>query len=177
MIQEDFVSFEQAQKLRELGFDRNVYAYYDNGHFKPFGAEIIDYVYTNTVNTDSLCCSCNSLFKRDKISAEVYGDCYDAPTLSQACKWLRERHNIHIQIESVVGKRWAYDVVDINLIQDISGEYISRIPEMDCYPVIDTYEQAQSAGIDVALRVLEEEKQRMNTLKQIGNYENYKTKR
>lgn len=131
MNKEDFVSFKCAKRLKALGFDCDVNAYYNryNGMF---------YEYWSAKNANS------------------FDNTYSAPTLAQVCKWLREKHNIHIQIESVIGKKWTYDVVDIKPIQDISGEYISRMPERVGYPVINTYEQAQSEGIDVALEMLEE---------------------
>ena len=130
MNKEDFVSFKCAKRLKALGFDCDVNAYYNryNGMF---------FEHWSAKNANS----CDNV--------------YSAPTLAQACKWLREKHNIHVQIESVVGKRWTYDLIDTNPMQDISGEYISRTPEKDGYPVIDTYEQAQSDGIDVALGLLE----------------------
>lgn len=142
MYNEDFVSFEQAKRLKALVFNEPVFFRYDkNGKFEQNKWAIDEAGY---VSADELCYDCNNF--------EFY---CSAPTLSQACKWLREKHNIHIQIESVVGKRWTYCLVDTECLQDISGEYISRIPERDCYPVIDTYEQAQSAAIDIALGLLE----------------------
>ena len=145
MSKEDFVNLSQAQKLRELGFDWNVSAYYDRGHFKHFGAEIVDYIYATTVNTDSLCGSCNSLFISDELSAEMYKDCYDAPTLSQACKWLRS-------------KGWAVQVY-LNGVRNAYFERVWKIEinsdVVDVEGQFDTYEQAQSAGIDVALGLLE----------------------
>lgn len=134
IVIEDFVSIEQAKRLKAFGFKQslsNRLWYLNDGNIAEI-SPIADATYRENV-----CCV--------------------MPTLAQACKWLREKHNIHIQIESVIGKRWTYCLVDINCRQDISGEYISRIPERDGYPVIDTYEQAQSAGIDTALSLIEEE--------------------
>lgn len=160
MNKEIFVSFEQAKKLKELGFNEPCFYHYidfddtDKEHPMPNDG-MVKPIFGNTIMADSFCSPIifsDSFLKTNEKYDSTYMSC---PTLSQACKWIREKHNIHIQIESVVGKRWTYDVVDINPIQDISGEYISRIPERDGYPVIDTYEQSQSAGIDVALGFLD----------------------
>lgn len=147
MSKEDFVSFEQAKRLKKVGFDWNCNHYIDER----------GKISENT--KDDFFCSCyenlnDANFALHDKSGNLLDYC-SAPTLAQVCKWLREKHNIHIQIESVIGKRWTYDVVDIKPIQDISGEYISRMPERVGYPVINTYEQAQSVGIDVALGMLE----------------------
>lgn len=76
---EDFVTLEQAEKLKELDFNWETYACYNHGKFEDpfdrFGEATID-------------------------NHNRYGSNYiSAPTLSQAQKWLREIHNIIIIIE------------------------------------------------------------------------------
>ena len=70
MITEDYVSFETAKLLKELGFDSReclnspYYAYNGEGEF----------------------------------SGPAWDTEYVAPTLQMARKWLREKHNTHIEI-------------------------------------------------------------------------------
>ena len=127
---EDYVTYKQAVELKELGFDWECYTFY---HWDNWCG----------LNHSGICENHN-----------MFEKCISAPTLAQAQKWLREKHRIHIQIEACMGHKWTYELVDTYCRQDITGEYISRIPERDSYPLITTYEQALSEGISKALELL-----------------------
>ena len=73
MITETYISFEVAKLLKKKGFDEECYTFYeyDSGDF-----------YREERNP-----CCNS-----------YSDDYTAPTLQMAMKWLREVHNVNIEI-------------------------------------------------------------------------------
>ncbi len=81
MIKEDYVSFETAKLLKEKGY-----------------CNISDTLYKE-----------NSEFVRYKIGlnnkgfSTTLGNFYEAPTLQMAMKWLREVHNIHIEIAYNMG--------------------------------------------------------------------------
>lgn len=84
---EDFVSFEQAVKLKKLGFDWKCYTFY---HLDNWGG---------------LChsgiCENHNMFKK----------CISAPTLSQAKKWLREVKGILVQpIYDYFLKKWFFNI-------------------------------------------------------------------
>ena len=78
MITEDYVSFETAKLLKKKGFDG-----------------ILPFIYVNTEKSDrevhlmDTLCNYNDGHVKDIISA---------PTLQMAMKWLREVHNLFIQI-------------------------------------------------------------------------------
>ena len=123
---EDYVSFEQAVKLKELGFD------WDCNHwYHPLETDKIIECQTY--------CNHNS-FERP----------YSAPTLYQAQKWLREKE-IEVGVfaefdgELQTGK-WVWLMRKFN-----THLYDTVFPEDINY---DTYEQALSAGIDEALELL-----------------------
>jgi len=81
MITEDYVSFETAKLLKEKGFDCSCEHQYINcssGH--PFLTDIRD---------DAGCYYKNS---------EIGEDEYSAPTLQMVMKWLREIHNIKVNV-------------------------------------------------------------------------------
>lgn len=65
-MNEDYVTYEQAEKLADLGFDYKCIAYYNEGEFE----------YTGEYN------NYNSGYYRDNLIS--------APTMTQAQKWLRE---------------------------------------------------------------------------------------
>lgn len=75
---EDFVTFEQAKKLKELGFDWECFAYYLYDDNLEIGRQLQKY------NSEW------HLINLGYISA---------PTLSQAQKWLREEKHLLITIE------------------------------------------------------------------------------
>ena len=77
MITEDYVSFETAKLLKEKGFDEDIDLWYDeNGEI--FSQHKYD------ISQDW----------RVKQGQEVY----QCPTPQMAMKWLREVHNIHIEV-------------------------------------------------------------------------------
>lgn len=78
-MEEDYVSFETAKLLKEKGFDEGCIMWYEDDDCL---------VSTN----DDYGLQSNS----DHISKYFE---YSAPTLQMAMKWLREVHNIFIQIE------------------------------------------------------------------------------
>ena len=77
---EDYVSFEQAKVLKELGFNyKSTYGYYK--------------IYNESANfADIRRCEVES-WEHDSV------EFYKAPTLSLAQKWLREVKDIHIEIK------------------------------------------------------------------------------
>ena len=76
MIKEDYVSFEIAKLLKDKGFDEpTLYHYCQNNNFP---THTIDYECIKN-SEDAQFCS--------------------APTIQMAMKWLREVHNIFIQVE------------------------------------------------------------------------------
>lgn len=134
----EIVPFQTARKLKAAGFDEPCNSYYRiyklfTNRFEPMIQYTVGYSHFN--------------------STDKKGD-YSAPTLWQTQKWLREKHNIHIQIEVVVGKRWTYTLVDMSPKTDMYGNIQDRIFERDSYPVKATYETVLSAGIDAALNLL-----------------------
>lgn len=131
MIHEDYVSFEQAQKLKELGFDWECIGVYDSE--RPLGLIALDTQAKSPTNWNG-----NTDF--DEI--------FSAPTLAQAAKWLREKKGIDITPIPVTRDderkyRWALDRLNPRL-QDWTDD------------IINNYEQALSAGIDKALEILKQ---------------------
>lgn len=86
-MNEDFVSFELAVKLKEKGFREKCIAFYTST--KTF--------YYNNTNvcadvTDLLDC-CNAIEEFDDI---------DAPTISQVLRWLRKTHQLHVEFVATI---------------------------------------------------------------------------
>ena len=119
MIIEDYVSFEVAKLLKEKGFNEKCRTFYNDKTLK-------------ITNIDS------------SISNEKpFNLCLLAPTLQMAFKWLREVHNLYINIfvtwkDKIPHYQWSID----NLItQDTIYDT----------PCLEKYEEACDAAIKYCL--------------------------
>lgn len=81
MITEDYVSFETAKFLKEKGFNEPCFAYYYIMPHKTVIAYNIDF----PKNSDLCLIYANMQFG-------------SLPTLQMACKWLREVHNLNVEV-------------------------------------------------------------------------------
>lgn len=123
MNNKDLVSFELAKKLKACGFDEPCQHYYDTedapvGHY---WRKVI---------------SISRNYNEDILK-------FSAPTLYAAQKWLREKHKLHLLVDSDLYGKWCPKVVPIEecRINEGNSNYI-------------TYEQALSASINSVLDLL-----------------------
>lgn len=96
MIEEQFVSFDTAKLLKEVGFNvpcRGVYVTDRTGYY-----EFREYNIKQT--TDDLCWDSDDGFQYE----------YLAPTQSLIAKWLREIHGIDIVIDVINEKDYCCDI-------------------------------------------------------------------
>ena len=79
MTTEDYVNFETAKLLKEKGFDGEC-----------------DYLYADgkLMRASGFACDWN---KGETLFADYENEC-SAPTFQMVMKWLREKHNLHIEI-------------------------------------------------------------------------------
>lgn len=131
MNHEDFVTYDQAVKIKELGFDWEC-----NHWYHPLEPEKI--------------IECQTYYNHNSFERP-----YSAPTLAQAQKWLREKE-IEVGVfgdfdgELPTGK-WVWLMREFN-----THLFDTVFPEDDIR--FNTYEQALSAGIDRALEILSKKK-------------------
>lgn len=134
-MNEDFVSYELAVKLKECGFDEPCSAFYEhiNGElwFSTDGAE----------NWNG-------------------GVDFTAPTLYHAQKWLREKLLLNVGANPAIPTRkWQFYIDDLNQqINPHDGELMTRwdddMQEKADERLYDSYEAALSAGIAAALELI-----------------------
>ena len=123
MNREDYVSLEVAKLLKEKGFNEPVFSQYTN-------RESVWY--------------CN---EPENFNESV--DCFSRPTLYEAAKWLREKHNIHIMI-GVDDLDWWYQLY--NCSEDGRMEDSNHIyGSVACKK---SYEEALNDGILEALKLI-----------------------
>ena len=125
---EDYVTFEQAKKLKKFGFDWECNHYYDK---QEQFEQVVVSNYDNYYN-------CNS---------DDFEDACSAPTLSQSQKWLREVKEICVTSSIKIHKGKYKFNWSITLFKEGRGIWDESV-------IYDTYEQALSAGIDKALELL-----------------------
>ena len=133
MIPEAYVSFEIAKLLKEKGFDENTLMVY--------------------MSYGDLC-KCN---RYDSIRNSNYNDITKnyfectAPTHQMTMAWLREIHNIHIEIYVIKNYdkkicEYTYTIMDLNFPGSDDG--------IDCCNEYKTYEQACESAIKYCLERL-----------------------
>ena len=127
MITEDYVSFETAKLLKEKGFDVETYTYWDLTTITKTPKIVIEPT------------SRNWNYKWKPFSLPM-----SAPTLQMAMKWLREVHNIFIQVELYS----KYNDYCFELFQNTHRLIIEK------YEVYNIYEEACEAGIKYCLKNL-----------------------
>jgi len=129
MITEDYVSFEIAKLLKEKGFDEKLFTCYVTDKDKKEGCFLI------------------MSFTDDKIDNNHSNLCYSAPTLQMTMKWLREVHNIHIDICSIWDEiHWLYQVFVITP-RTARNSYVDKT-------LYVSYEEACEAAIKYCLENL-----------------------
>ena len=124
-MKEDFVTYEQAVQLKELGFDRDT-DYYYSGYDK-------------------------QLYSRWMPNGFDYNEPpTPAPTLSQAQKWLREVKETYVEARL----RWSKSN-EVKFEANIGWPVLSDPSFFTHLSTLfDTYEAALSAGVDEALECL-----------------------
>ena len=148
---EDYVTFEQAEALKELGFDwyhHHAQMYYATQCYcegnNPFSFD--------TIGPGDLISS--PKMKEDEndgwIEDEDY--CVLAPTMSQAAKWLREVKGITVLVNIATNKE-TFITKKVFYFKWFNSEFILSGVSKDHYA---SYEEALSAGIDRALELLKQ---------------------
>lgn len=133
---EDFVSFEVAKKLKEKGFREGCFGYYG------YCEDVFYYnVIQNPVPSRQL------TFKDFEECQNTYreNNRYDAPTISQVLKWLREKGVDIYCTPYWHNKTDKYYVVCI--VKDRLYNYGAYIDDND----FNNYESAALAGIEYSL--------------------------
>jgi hypothetical protein len=152
---EDFVTFEIAKKLKEKGFKEECLAYYTTEYT----------LYNNviTLTDDKYLCVSDIDYEEFLVSHNsikyTNGNYVDAPTISQALKWLREEKKMYIEpciladgdtdADSKVINIYTYWSYSITHIE--SGDMIYFEYEHIDDKRFDSYEQAALAGIEYVL--------------------------
>ena len=137
-MKEEDVTYEQADKLKDLGFDWECDHSYLHKTIDKSGNPYLYHVEMRNWNN---------------FNSEV--GCFSAPRLDQAQKWLREVKELHVlpRLENV-------NKPDYVCIVTLMRKESIRITNNGSY--FPNYESALSAGIDAALELLTDKKRMEN---------------
>jgi hypothetical protein len=125
-MNKEFIPYEQALELKELGFNEPCLAFYDG--------KGTNQVYYNNVRNGS---GDYEPFKNTE-RLKWFG----APLYQQALRWFREKHNICGYIIETTNK---YNKLDGKFQYGISNSY---------YDVYDTYEEAELACLNKLIELI-----------------------
>ena len=130
---EDFVSYDIAVKLKEKGFKEQCLAYYSKDS---------DFYYNTSYGLDM-----GYAFKSfNSRPNHICGKRIDAPTISQALKWLRENKKLHVSIMTFMFRAgWCYEVVRLGENPKLVAAHRNSY---------NTYEKAALAGANYCLENL-----------------------
>ena len=126
---EDYVTYEQSIKLKELGGDWECYKFYNPD--KSLGE------YTD------LGCGADFRDWNNEFNEQLTSAVASAPILTQAQKWLREEKGIYVQISRYNLNNFAYE---LKFYHDFKEGYVCQ--------GFWTPEKALQRGIDEALELL-----------------------
>jgi hypothetical protein len=129
-MNDDFITYELAKKLKEKGFDAECLCHY-------VGEDLV-------YNIESPITNNQLWFSHNKFDNIWHRDNYDAPTISQVLKWLRDKKNIYCLPYFEQG-------IDMWLYAICKPAYGCEFPEFISKSDYDTYEQAALAGIEYVL--------------------------
>lgn len=124
-MNKEFVSYDQALKLKELGFDEPCFGYYNN-----LGNYVEDYGKTNS--------NCNKL--------GMYGKYCTAPLYSQIFRWFREKHNLISNIDCLhYGCTLEMNTFIYKIVEKTGS---------GTYDIYDTYEEAELACLEKLIEIV-----------------------
>ena len=117
-MEKEFVPYEEALALKELGFDEPCFGWYQSSRLKK--------------EYDPLKNSGNQSYQRKE-------DC-NAPTFSQAFRWFRDKRGLvsWISFRIDLKKKYLWYITDVKNIAARDGDYIFDI-------LIESYEEAELA--------------------------------
>lgn len=129
-MEKEFIPYEQALALKELGFDEPCMVYYGLGIEKENTTQLQFHINKRTtdyhIETDE-----SGFFPIEKRNSD-YGYVPMAPTFSQVFRWFREKYNLHSYIIDSKSYKWYFNIDDMT-IDDVISEVL----------YFKTYEEAE----------------------------------
>jgi hypothetical protein len=145
-MNKEFIPYEQALELKELGFNESCFGrFYTKPKCKMFGIDEKGRTYPikNTpkkLYTIGECCVLNE----DNVIT--------APTFSQAFRWFREENKLHAVVDINISDEWYFSIFNLNSKRNAEVEVLTK----DEY--YNTYEESELACLKKLIEFLKQQK-------------------
>jgi hypothetical protein len=135
-MDKEFVPYEQALELKQLGFDEPCLSYYDKD--STLKRSLLEYPIVNSKN-----------------NFHEHWNIITAPLYQQVFRWFREKFNLHILIDAdVLG---YYGHLKINPIGTLSSQTKQEWINTENYP-FKTYEEVEIECLKKLIEIVKEKK-------------------
>ena len=143
-MREELIKFDTAKLAKEKGFNELI-----NSYYKETDSKVFFHKRRNTHHKKEL----YALRNNDMLPTKNGKDRYSVPTQSLLQKWLREKHNIQIEIN--MGVKYIED----SLINLYSYSTFERSPQLKINwkfssKKYETYEEALEIGLQEGLKLI-----------------------
>jgi len=128
-MEKEFIRYEQALALKELGFDEPCFGFYDESLYFPN-------------NENQYGTFCNQILDTSSCSA---------PTYQQAFRWFREKHDKYGVVNIDLSNNLK-DKIFVYMVEDKLGYIIDRSEEYN------TYEEAELDCLKKLIEIVNERK-------------------
>jgi len=138
-MNKEFVTYEQALALKELGFNELCMA----SDYCADGKILIEYADDGITNKelDKITDECNEEFSETEEDHMPYNA--TIPLYQQAFRWFREKYQLHSTITSISQESWQWHITK-------PGESLGKLYDEDFY----TYEEAENACLNKLIETL-----------------------
>jgi hypothetical protein len=130
-MEENFITYNQALALKELGFDEKCFCYFDD---------------------DKELRTCVGLNNWNNHSGFPYF--VSAPLKQQALRWFRDKYHLYYIIHHFEHKKGTSE----EFLSEISGKLLLGNDDVSKFSNHNTYEEAESACIDKLISIIKEKK-------------------
>jgi hypothetical protein len=128
-MNKEFIPYEQALALKELGFDEPCF-------------------YMWNIDTKELFSSNNTDINGQPTNLDLIGNVdFTAPLYQQAFRWFRENYELHSTLTSISQESWQYHITK-------PGESLGTLYDEDYY----TYEEAELDCLRKLIEILNQNK-------------------
>jgi len=128
-MDKQFIPYEQALELKELGFDEPCFGWFRTIDFKEYFLETeldLDEEFSDLINSN------------------FTGGACSAPLYQQAFRWFRDKHNIYSYIQKFYYNRFDYVIIDEKNDEEV--DYNDSL--------FNTYEEAELACLKKLIEIV-----------------------
>jgi hypothetical protein len=156
-MKNEFIPYEQALDLKELGFDEECLTSYHNDGTLMDIWSVMGFVTNSSLrDPQEFSANSNSKLLKDYIDNPFTA----APLYQQAFRWFREKYDLMVVIQTMVKDSWLLRIESIDSTT-INGVYNSKrwhLDDDEDYVDPKSYEEAELACLNKLIEICKEKK-------------------